>query len=81
MKFNNSNQIIDFGVDRGEIDRIIESGKPFETSGCPHCNRPFANERPSQPIRNFPFKPTANDIEDIKRQIWLYEPFLPLILK
>jgi len=29
-------------------------GIPFLTSGCPGCNRPFYNERPSGPIYNFP---------------------------
>ena len=45
------------------------------TSGCPGrdgkvaCNRPYGNERPSGPIRNFPFKPEPEDIEEIKNQL------------
>ncbi len=75
MKFNEKDQIIDFGVD---IKQIIEKGEAFMTSGCPGkdgkvaCNRPFGNERPSRPIRNFPFLPEDNDIELIKEQLFDY---------
>ncbi|MBS7643818.1 radical SAM protein [Candidatus Bathyarchaeota archaeon] len=73
MKFDKLGRIINFGIDEDMLDRVIESGKPFETSGCPGCNRPFANERPGQPIRNFPFPLTKDDIEEVKQQIWLYD--------
>jgi len=69
MKFDHMKRITNFGIDVSELMEIIESGEPFKTSGCPGCNRPFANERPSQPIRNFPFPPEKIDIDDIKRQI------------
>lgn len=72
MKFNENGQVIDFGVDP---DKIIQYGEAFMTSGCAGkdgkvaCNRPFGNERPSRPIRNFPFLPDEKDIELIKEQI------------
>jgi biotin synthase-related radical SAM superfamily protein len=30
------------------------TGQPFQTSGCPDCNRPFYNERPGGPLYNYP---------------------------
>jgi biotin synthase len=72
MKFNEKGQITDFGVD---TKPIIEDGEAFMTSGCPGkdgkvaCNRPFGNERPSKPIRNYPFMPEEHDIEMIKEQL------------
>jgi biotin synthase len=72
MKFDSSGKLIDFGID---INPLIQMGEPFMTSGCPGrdgkvaCNRPFGNERPSGPIRNFPFMPEKEDIEEIKRQM------------
>jgi biotin synthase len=72
MKFNEKGQIIDFGVD---IKPIIEDGEAFMTSGCPGkdgkvaCNRPYGNERPSKPIRNFPFLPETEDKEMIRKQL------------
>jgi biotin synthase len=35
------------------------------------CNRPFANERPSCNIRNFPFPPQSADMEKILKQLRL----------
>jgi len=72
MKFDESGRLIDFGM---EIESLIQIGEPFMTSGCPGrdgkvaCNRPYGNERPSEPIRNFPFMPEQEDIEEIKRQL------------
>lgn len=75
MKFNEKAQLTDFGIDTKEI---IENGEAFMTSGCPGkdgkvaCNRPFGNERPSRPIRNFPFIPEDQDIDMIKKQLAEY---------
>ena len=72
MKFDENGRIIDFGMD---INPFIQIGEPFMTSGCPGrdgkvaCNRPYGNERPSGPIRNFPFMPEPEDIEEIKEQL------------
>ena len=72
MKFDETGRLIDFGLDIGPL---IPTGEPFTTSGCPGrdgkvaCNRPYGNERPSGPIRNFPFMPEAEDIEEIRKQL------------
>ena len=72
MKFDEKGQLIDFGID---TNPLIQKGEPFMTSGCPGrdgkvaCNRPYGNERPSSPIRNFPFLPDAEDIEEIRKQL------------
>ncbi len=75
MVFNNKNQIIEFGVD---IEPVVKSGYAFMTSGCSGndgfvaCNRPYGNERPSHPIRNYAFKPEQSDIEIIQKQLFNY---------
>jgi biotin synthase len=74
MKFDNMGRLTEFGVEDANLMEIVETGRPFETSGCPGCNRPFANERPSQLIRNFPFPLTEEDVAIVKKQIWTYEP-------
>jgi biotin synthase len=72
MRFNENGGLTDFGID---IEPHIQNGEPFMTSGCPGrdgkvaCNRPYGNERPSGPIRNFPFMPEPEDIEEIKNQL------------
>jgi len=72
MTFDEERKVVDFGVD---IQSLLRSGEPFMTSGCPGrdgkvaCNRPYGNERPSGPIRNFPFMPEPEDMEEIKMQL------------
>jgi len=72
MAFDEKGRLIDFGMD---IHPLILCGEPFMTSGCPGrdgkvaCNRPYGNERPSGPIRNFPFMPEPEDIEEIMMQM------------
>lgn len=73
IRFSPAGQIIDFGLD---IEPLIRTGEAFMTSGCPGqdgqmaCNRPFGNERASEPMRNYPFRPAPEDIERILPQIW-----------
>ena len=72
MAFDKTGKLVDFGID---INPLIQMGEPLMTSGCPGrdgkvaCNRPYGNERPSGPIRNFPFMPEPEDIEEIKQQL------------
>lgn len=73
MAFSPQGQIIDFGID---IEPCIQQGEAFMTSGCPGkdgkvaCNRPFGNERASEPMRNYPYLPQNTDLEIIRPQIW-----------
>lgn len=65
--FDEERRLIDFGLDRASLNRVIDSGLPFMTSGCPGeksenaCNRPFSNSTPYQAyvgeLRNYPFRP------------------------
>jgi len=67
MRFENNN-ICDFGIDEKILLSIIEDGSAFQTSGCPDCNRPMANETFSQ-IFNFPKKPGDDEKKNIKREL------------
>ena len=69
MIFNSSGQIEDFGIAKEPLIRTVESGKPFQTPGCPDCNRPFYNEKPSGPIYNYPRKLKTQEIVAVKQQL------------
>ncbi|MCK5038958.1 MAG: radical SAM protein [Thermoplasmata archaeon] len=75
MKFDSEGQLIDFGIN---INPIVNEGFAFMTSGCAGsdgmvaCNRPYGNERASNPIRNFAFIPEKSDIKTIWSQIFDY---------
>jgi biotin synthase len=67
MRFEN-NIICEFGIDENMLLSVIEDGNAFQTSGCPDCNRPMANETFSR-IFNFPKKPGEDEKENIKREL------------
>ena len=69
--FSEEGTILNFGIDREVLDKVIQAGRPFKTSGCPGCNRPYANSRPGPEIRNYPFSPRWEDIERVRQQICL----------
>ena len=82
MTFDKRGMLVDFEVGEDELDRIIESGLPFMTSGCASknmenaCNRPFSDCTPYQAylgeLRNYPFTPSKEDVKLIRKQIWDY---------
>lgn len=48
MRFDASGRLIDFGMDRDALEVLVDSGNPFQTTGCPGhdneisaCNRPY----------------------------------------
>lgn len=61
MWFDASGRLTDFGLDRSVLEALVDSGKPFQTSGCPGhnndisaCSRPYGDSMPAD-IRSFPF--------------------------
>ena len=56
-------KIIGFGVDKETMSNVLKDGKAFQTSGCPDCNRPYYNERPSGPFYNYPRMLTTAEAE------------------
>lgn len=73
IRFDKNGCILSFDYDIGEI---INEGFAFMTSGCPGkdkniaaCNRPLANERPSETLRNYPYVPDEDEKELIRKQI------------
>ena len=69
MHFDDLGCLTDYGVEKETLAWIVEAGTPFLTSGCPNCNRPFYNEKPSGPIYNYPRKIRQEEIAEIKQQL------------
>ncbi|HID93949.1 MAG TPA: radical SAM protein [bacterium (Candidatus Stahlbacteria)] len=76
--FNSVGQLVDFGTPEEELTKVIDSGIPFMTSGCPDatgkvvCTRPYGDSEPGPDIRSYPFVPEEEDIVQIKKQLWSY---------
>jgi biotin synthase len=66
MEFNAEGDIVGFGVES-------EKGDAFCTSGCPGCNRPFYNERPSGPLFNYPRSLTPEEASREAERLGLWE--------
>ena len=69
MRFDEEGCISDFSVDEQTLLQIIQMGEPFPTSGCPHCNRPYYNEKPSGPIYNYPKGISKKELSEIESQL------------
>ncbi len=69
MRFDVEGCISDFSVEEKVLRQIIRTGAPFLTSGCPDCNRPYYNEKPSGPIYNYPRPPTREEIAQAMREL------------
>lgn len=75
MCFDEAGRVTDFGVLPEELDRLIRTGKPFRTSGCPGrdedisaCNRPYGDSKPSG-VLSYPFVLSAEDVALAKKQM------------
>lgn len=73
MTFDDKGRIRGFGVERPELRKAVLEGKPFETSGCPGCNRPYYNERPGGPIFNYPRHLSQDELREIESQLEIAE--------
>jgi biotin synthase len=79
MKFNEDEQLTDFGLPSEEYAKVLNIGEAFMTSGCKGetmdnaCNRPMGNCTPFQASvghwRNFPITPVEDDMKKIHEQL------------
>ncbi|MHC1591225.1 MAG: radical SAM protein [Candidatus Helarchaeales archaeon] len=69
MRFNSDGRVINYNVPRSLLTEIISSGKPFQTSGCPGCNRPFYNERPGKNLYNYPYPLNEENLKFVKESL------------
>ncbi len=76
MGFGNDGRLRDYGVTESALEKIIDSGLPFRTSGCPGkqapdvsaCDRPYGDS-PVSDIASYPFALNKSDIRKVKRQL------------
>ncbi len=69
MSFDGAGRIVGFGVEPAMLEKFVSEATPFQTSGCPDCNRPFYNEKPGGPMYNYPRKISPRELGEIKRQL------------
>ena len=80
MTFDINGHIIDFGLPKNDIKKIIHLGTPFMTGGCRDengevaCNRPFGNCLPGEKQWNYPYLPNEEEIDLIQKHIFDLNP-------
>ncbi|MCK4884552.1 radical SAM protein [Candidatus Bathyarchaeota archaeon] len=67
MEFDKGGRLTNFGISKEQLLELIDTGKPFLTSGCPGCNRPYYNERPGGPLYNYPRQLRSEEIKKEKK--------------
>jgi len=66
-------------TDRSAVEAVVGEGAAFMTNGCPGddggpgCTRPYGSYRPAEPFRDYPFAPTPDDLDAIRRLLRLEE--------
>jgi len=61
LSFDEEGRITGYGLD---LEPVLGDGVAFMTTGCPGCNRPFYNERPSGPFYNYPRPLTEEEVRE-----------------
>ncbi|MDG6223154.1 MAG: radical SAM protein [Candidatus Bathyarchaeota archaeon] len=69
MEFDNNGKITSFGVTKEDLMKTLQKGEPFLTSGCPDCNRPYYNEKPSGPLYNYPRSLLPKEVEKERKNL------------
>ena len=79
FSFDADGALVQMDADPVSVERVVESGVPFMTDGCPGtggepgCTRPYGSYRPAEPFRDYPFEPTEADMSDIRAQLRLVD--------
>lgn len=79
IEFDEQGQLFRVHASGRFIDAAVAEGTPFMTNGCPDrtgklaCNRPFGSYRPGEAFRDYPFQPTAGDLDIIRGEARLEE--------
>jgi len=68
MVFENG-KMVSIKISSSILENVLESGKPFQTSGCKDCNRPFYNERPGGIMYNYPYPLDKDEVKNVKEEL------------
>ncbi|MBU4255711.1 MAG: radical SAM protein, partial [Candidatus Thermoplasmatota archaeon] len=71
MVFENG-KLRSINISSSIVEDVLKTGKPFQTSGCPDCNRPFYNERPGGVMYNYPYPLKKDEMKNVKDELKRY---------
>ena len=79
LRFDDGGALVAIHAPQELVDEVIADGHAFMTNGCaaasgaPGCTRPMGSWRASEPPRDFPWRPSAGEIRQIRSDLELEE--------
>ncbi|MCP4764111.1 MAG: radical SAM protein [archaeon] len=64
FKFDNNGKLSSLEISSNELEKFVDKSIPFQTSGCPGCNRPYYTSTPREEQYNFP-EPINKNVKQI----------------
>jgi biotin synthase len=79
FEYDEAGRLVAIAAPHELVDEVVANGYAFMTNGCtgsggePGCTRPMGSWRPSEAPRDYPWRPTGSDLEEIRAQLRLDE--------
>ncbi len=79
FRFDDTGALVRIHAPRQLIDSVLDDGHAFMTNGCPSsggepgCTRPMGSWRPADTPRDFPWRPSTAELEEIAQILDLHE--------
>jgi biotin synthase len=70
--FDNNGSMTKIPISQTELQKLISLSAPFETSGCPGCNRPYYTSTPREEQYNFPRRLTELEQVTVYKELKKY---------
>lgn len=71
FKFNDDS-LTSFDIETKDLRDIVDLSAPFQTSGCPGCNRPFYTSSPREEQYNYPRELRDEEKEKVFSELTIY---------
>jgi biotin synthase len=77
--YDDAGRLVAIAAPRQLVEEVVEDGYAFMTNGCtgpagePGCTRPMGSWRPGEAPRDYPWRPTGTDLDEIRAQLHLDE--------
>jgi biotin synthase len=72
FRYDDAGTLVRIHAPRGLVEAVVADGHAFMTNGCPSsggepgCTRPMGSWRPTEPPRDFPWRPRGAELDGIR---------------
>lgn len=72
FSFSNNGELVNFKISIEDLKKFTDLSIPFQTSGCPGCNRPYYDSKPNEEQYSFPKKLNSKESETVFKELSPY---------